>query len=364
MNTLNPMPLLIGLLMMLPAFAGCATNSPDAASSRTTASLLVRADGAVEISRQNWAANQWSPVSVGALVADADLLEVQDGSATLLCPDWSVQEMTGGPESPPCPRADTARRYRYDGYEFRSSVRGIDDEVPYILFPRQTLILDDRPLLRWHDTGGSNYRVSIEASGEPIWSVADVTGTELRYPDTAPALEPGKTYQLVVQDTDTGRSSLEDSTRGTGFRLASEEERDAIAEQQAQIAALDELDDAEQQLAIAVYLISQSRDDPPAFGYWGAAWLRLEEAAQVHDTPPVWRWQGEALRAMRLPNEAEHAYQQALQQAEAQGNIEEQAAALAGLWYITDERNYFDKAISLYEELGDEQQAEALREAQ
>jgi hypothetical protein len=366
MNTLKPMLLLIGLLMLLPGLAACGTNGPDTASSRTTASLLVRADGAVEISRQQWAANQWSPVSVGALVADADLLAVQDGNATLLCPDWSVQEMTGGPENPPCPRADTARRFRHDGYEFRGSTasRGPEDTVPYILYPRQALILDDRPLLRWHDTGATSYRVAIEASGEPIWSVADVTGIELRYPDTAPALETGKTYQLVVQDTDTGRSSLEDSTRGTGFRLASEEERAAIAEQQAQIAALDELDDAEQQLAIAVYLISQSPDDPPAFGYWGAAWLRMEEAAQVHDTPTVWRWQGEALRAMRLPNEAEQAYQRALQQAEAQGNREEQAAALAGLWYLTDEQDYFDEAIRLYDELGAREQAEALREAQ
>jgi tetratricopeptide (TPR) repeat protein len=255
-------------------------------------------------------------------------------------------------------------RFSYEGYEFRDRGRGIDEDIPYILFPRQALILDERPLLRWHDTGAASYTVSLETGGEPIWEDDTVTGTELRYPNDAPALEVGNSYHLVVQDNTTSRSSLEDATRGTGFRLAAEAEREFIEQQRERLAGLDALDEAEQQLALAVYLISRTPDDPPAFGYWGEAWLRLEAAAQVHDTPAVWRWQGEALRAMRLPNEAEHAYQQALQQAEVQGSMEEQAAALAGLWYVTDDQRYFDEAIRLYEELGDEQQAEALREAQ
>lgn len=371
MQTIRTMYFLIGLLM-LAGLMGCNGDNPTVTPSApagasqpdATLGLLVRADGQVEISRQRWESGQWSPASVGALVAADDLLEVQSGSAMFLCPDWSVQELIGGPDNSPCPRDTAAEQFTYEGYRLRGSVRGIDHEVPYILYPRQALILEERPLLRWHDTGAGSYTVALEANGAPIWEATDVTGTELRYPGDAPALETGRTYQLVVQDTDTMTSSLEDSTRGTGFRLAEANERTVIDEQWARITAIDALDEAEQQLAIAVYLISRSPDDPPAFGYWGEAWLRLEAAAQIHDTPTVWRWQGEALRAMRLPNEAEQPYQRALQQAEAQGNREEQATALVGLWRVTDEQQYFDAALRLYEELGDKEQIAALQEAQ
>jgi hypothetical protein len=362
---------LVGLLLVI-GVTGCNENAPTTPTAAPTGAarpdpslgLLVRADGQVEISRQHWASGQWSPVSVGTLVAADDLLDVPSSSAMLLCPDWSLQEITAGPDNSPCPRDTAIEPFTYDGYQLRGSVRGIDDEVPYILYPRQALILEERPLLRWHDTGAASYTVTLEADSKHIWHVADVTGTELRYPDTAPALEKEKVYQLVVQDTDTGRSSLEDASRGTGFRLASDEDHAAIAAQQARITALDELDEAEQQLAVAVYLLSQSPDDPPEFGYWGEGWLRLEAAAQVHNTPSVWRWQGEALLAMRLPNEAEQAYNRALDQAEMQGNRDEQARALAGLWYVTKEQPYFNAALRLYEDLGAEEQVEALRESQ
>lgn len=363
MYTVKTICIQIGLVvLMLLSMSGCNDGGPPPAQPEAIYGLLIKADGQVDVSRQRWDTGQWSPVSVGALIADDDLLEVAAGSATLLCPDLSVQQVSGGPDNSPCPRVSTPGTFTYQGYQVRGGVRGIDRNVPYILFPRQALILEERPLLRWHDTGAASYTVALEANGETIWTADDVTGTELRYPDTA--LEPGTTYQLVVQDTATGRSSLEDSTRGTGFRLADAEERAAIAQQWQQISALDALDAAEQQLAFAVYLMSNTPNDPPAFGYWGAAWLLLEDAAQVYDTPTVWRRQGEAFQAMRLPNEAEQAYQRALQQAETQGNREEQAAALEGLWRVTDAEGYRDQAITLYEELGDEQQISALQDTQ
>jgi hypothetical protein len=353
----------MGLLALLLGMSGCNDKS-GVQPTPETYGLLVKTNGQIDISRQQWASGQWSPISVGALVADDDLLEVRSGTAALLCPDLSVEEVSGGTDNSPCPRTTTSGQFSYKGYQLRSGGRGIDDTVPYILFPRQALILDEHPLLRWHDTGATSYTVTLEADGEPIWEADDVRDTELRYPNDAPDLEAGITYQLVVQDTDTLTSSLQDSIKGTGFRLADEEAREAIEEQWERITALDELDEAEQQLAFAVYLISRSPDDPPAFGYWGEAWMLLEDIIQVHNTPSVWRLQGEALRAMRLPNEAEHAYEQALQQAEAQVNREEQAAALVGLWRVTDEQHYFDQALQLYGQLGDDLRIEELREEQ
>lgn len=369
MYPLKRLGVFIGMLLL----AGIACNAPPPPQPPPPGgSVLVQTDGQVSISREQWADGQWSSVSVGAVVGDNDLLDVQGGNAMLLCADMSVQEMADRLDTASCPRTTTPATFSYegyqfrgrvrgyDGYQFRGRVRGMDADVPYILFPRQALILEERPLLRWHDTGATRYQVSLTANGQVIWETA-VSGSEVRYPDDALPLEADTIYQLVVQDTDTLTSSLEDGTKGTGFRLAPAEERTVIAQQREAIASLDALDEAEQQLGVALALISRTTEEPPAFGYWGEAWLRLEMVAQTHDTPSVWRWQGDALWAMRLPTEAVQAYERARQQAEAQGNREEQAAALAGLWRVTDEQDYFDEALSLYEELGDTQQIEALQ---
>jgi len=68
------------------------------------------------------------------------------------------------------------------------------------------------------------------------------------------------------------------------------------------------------------------------------------------------------LLAMRLPDEAETAYQMALEQAKVLNDLESQAAAHAGLWHVTQDAMHLDKAIELYDELGDEAAQQALEE--
>jgi hypothetical protein len=65
---------------------------------------------------------------------------------------------------------------------------------------------------------------------------------------------------------------------------------------------------------------------------------------------------------MKLPNEAETAYQMALEQAEALGDLESQAAAHAGLWRVTGDEVHWDKAMELYTYLGDDAAQRALEE--
>jgi hypothetical protein len=68
------------------------------------------------------------------------------------------------------------------------------------------------------------------------------------------------------------------------------------------------------------------------------------------------------LLAMRLPDEAETAYQMALKQAKVLNDLESQAAAHAGLWRVTGDETHWEKAIELYEQLGDEVIQQALEE--
>jgi 2C-methyl-D-erythritol 2,4-cyclodiphosphate synthase len=70
---------------------------------------------------------------------------------------------------------------------------------------------------------------------------------------------------------------------------------------------------------------------------------------------------GDVLAAMKLSDEAEVAYQDALGSAGALGDLESQAAAHAGLWRVTRDEEHLKQALELYKRLGDEVAAEALR---
>jgi tetratricopeptide (TPR) repeat protein len=181
----------------------------------------------------------------------------------------------------------------------------------------------------------------------------------MHYPDDAPALQPGTDYLLVVQDDATGRASAEDPAKGLGFQLLGEAERATVEGRRDGILALESLDEPARDLALAVYYAGL---DFEGRGLWGEAWLLLESVVQTQDAPTVQLLMGDMAAAMKLPDEAEAAHRAALGSAEAMGDLESQAAAYAGLWRIQGDKSYLERALELYERLGDEDTAEALRE--
>lgn len=94
---------------------------------------------------------------------------------------------------------------------------------------------------------------------------------------------------------------------------------------------------------------------------WGEAWTLLESVAQAKPALAVYLRQGDVLAVMQLTDEAETAYARALQSAEVLGDLESQAAACAGLWRVTSDAAYRDKATEKYKQLGDEQAIQALQ---
>lgn len=331
---------------------GCGGGEESPPSPRgNQVNLLVSTEGTIRLKREGW--NDYVPVAFGVLVRSTDLVEV-DGSALLLCADLSLEQVTR-PGRQPCPVE--GGWLEYNGGRFESSQRGSASEVPYILYPRNTLVLDPHPLLRWRDTDAGSYTVSIVSGGEQVWSQSDVAGGEIQYPDDAPALQPGSDYLLVVQDDD-GNSSQEDPARGLGFQVLSEAERAAIAARRDDILALDGLDEPARHLALAVYYAGL--DLGGGRGLWGDAWLLLESVARAQDTPAVRLLLGDMSAAIKLPHEAETAYQAALQSAEVLGDLESQAAAHAGLWRVTGVQDHLKQALALCEELGDERCIETL----
>jgi hypothetical protein len=315
--------------------------------------LIADIQGSAQLSRKGW--KSWVPIGAGTLLHPNDLLDVS-GSVTLLCADLSVVVITSRAR-PPCPTDQGVLEYH--GAEFSSLQRSAADPIPYILHPRHTLVLEPRPLLRWHDTGAASYTLALTVDSTVVWAKDDVVGSQLHYPNDAPLLIPGKDYLLTVKDNTTGRTSLEDPAKGLGFQILDQQTRQAIATQRDALMQRQELADSSRQLALAVYYMSLGPSNGRAL--WGEAWLLLENVVQVRGDPAIYRLSGDALRAMALPNEAESAYATAARQAEQLGDIETRAVALANLWRLTSRQESFDEALRLYTTLGDTASADGLR---
>jgi len=343
-------------IVVMAALIGCSPPPPEPIAPRSTdgLNLLVAVEGEVRLKRDGW--SEYIPVGFGTLIQCDDLLQV-DGTATVLCGDLTVQTVSGW-DSCPCPPS-TRGRLEHEGAHYRGPSAG----VPYIKRPRNTLVLDEWPLLRWHNTGASDYTVAVVQGGKAIWQQDDVVGSEMQYPEDAPPLQPGVDYLLVVRDNDTGVESGEDPARGIGFRVVAREDRAAIETRRNEILALSSLDKPSRGFVLATdYATWRTSEGQDGRRLWGDAWLLLESVAQTNDAPAVHLWMGDVLAAMKLPDEAVAAYQATVQRAETLGDLESQAAAHAGLWRVTAKDEDWGEAVELYGKVGDEAKVESLHQ--
>ncbi|MEG4128469.1 tetratricopeptide repeat protein [Microcoleus sp. Pol1B3] len=102
--------------------------------------------------------------------------------------------------------------------DYTADPRGpLDALIPYIISPRRTLLLNDRPKLRWNKVPGvDTYTVSLVKGDRAIWETK-LNGNEVVYPG-APQLEPGIEYLLVVK-AENGRTSEEEKLGDRSFRM-------------------------------------------------------------------------------------------------------------------------------------------------
>lgn len=340
-------------LLLLTVFMTACGGGPQAQAGVVESNLLVSTSGTVRLRRYEW--NKYVSVGAGAQLYPNDLLDVQ-GSATILCAQLVVKIMTASGK-PPCPENRGA--FSYDEARFGSTQRGTSTQIPYIIYPRKTLVLDTHPLLMWHATNAAQYDVSIVASnGTVIWHNPAVKGTSIQYPTTEPALKPGVDYLLVIKDG--GKSSEDDTAKGLGFRILSVTNRAEVEQQTTAIQALTSMDANAQKLALAVYYATWPGED--GRNLWGEAAQLLEQVAQTQNTPEIQLWLGDMFRAISLPDEAASAYEKALQLASTSGDQASQAAAQVGLWRVTGDRVHLDSAVGLYQLLGDQPEIDALRQ--
>ena len=121
------------------------------------------------------------------------------------CPSQAENECR--PDLIHCPSSRQCDPHLYQ-CPTRGEIEEISD-IPYIISPRRTYLLKDRPSFRWNRVeGATHYIVSLleidEAAGtfRKLWSQS-TPETAIDYPADVPSLTPEAEYLLMVE-TDTG----------------------------------------------------------------------------------------------------------------------------------------------------------------
>lgn len=162
----------------------------------------------------------------------------------------SAKKQTGSTSKTPASAQPAPKRVRADlsGFELDKSrvhpamqvggaTRGNDSE-PALLAPRMGRAYDLRPVFRWLQSNKANsfkFRLMNDA-GAHIYE-ATVSGRSFRYPEGAPALNPGETYSWSVEPE---FAMLGTAARPVRFTLIGNGEREEIEKELAAAGASSE----------------------------------------------------------------------------------------------------------------------------
>lgn len=216
-------------------------------SSVASAQKIIESVGEVLVKRGS---SRYRPIGTGERLQSGDLLKTAPGAIVkVLCENSSLWRVPAGKISglnSGCP----VRIAIVVMGETRYRPGGSDSRVPYILYPRMTYLLDDRPTFRWNEVkGATRYIVRLLGSGGLEWQT-EVSSTEVVYPDEAPSLDWGVKY-LVTVEADNGSSSLQDGGGILGFELLDEYDIQDVQAEAARIAGLGDLTEEQQAFALA-----------------------------------------------------------------------------------------------------------------
>jgi hypothetical protein len=231
--------------------------------------------------------------------------------------------------------------------------------IPYVISPRRTALLSDKPTLRWNPVAGeTNYTVSIE--GEGVNWTTQVSSPQVIYSGESP-LKSGSSYLLMVKANSTGVSSLDEPVRpgGLNFSLLGENQAQLVRAAKEQIEQQKWTDQAKSLVLAHLYtkndLISE-------------AITTLEELVQSGvQTAPIYRTLGDLyLNYLALVPQARDYYSKAVELASS-NNLEERTAAQDGLGQVQKALGNKDEAVRWltqardgYKSLGDSERASAL----
>lgn len=283
---------------------------------------IVSVRGSVEVQRAT--GTTFQSASPGTALYGPDILRPSRGSRVeVVCPNgrtrWVVPAGTVSAVNNGCPGTPAALKPEFGVGDLRG---GRDPAIPYVISPRQDVVLSPTPTLQWNPVAGaSQYTVALRTRRGTVWEVTTPDST-IPYPEDQPPLSPGTRYTLVVQ-ADTGTASTDEPPELAFNLLAG----DGATEAAEQIAAGQALDLPE--LAQTLMLVEEVY---PRYQLTAAAMADLEAlVSQGFDIAQVRRLLGDIYLRSGLSWLAETNYLRAVALAIATDNLEEQVMAQYGL---------------------------------
>ncbi|PSB24877.1 hypothetical protein C7B69_13130 [filamentous cyanobacterium Phorm 46] len=335
-----------------------------AATTRIPNGQILNISGEVQLQRQD--GRNIRPTA-GTPIYPGDKLQTsQNGQITIQCADLGIKSIQAGENQlNSCLLARDKSKSDCNKNLINCPDRGDDKiawnnaPIPYIISPRRTQLLGNKPVLRWNPVAGAtSYKLSIlENRAKLNWEMT-VNGTEAVY-SGEPALKPGVKYRLIVE-ANTGVYSESPLMEGDSeFSLLDEKEVEGVKEA---VGAIEQQvpNAASQKLAIAQVYLSAN--------LIAEAIETLESLPRSGvETPPIYRSLGDLYREnLQLMPQAEVYYKKAIGTAKPD-DIEELTEAHYGLGQVySSMRNnikamrYLKLAKEGYQTLGNVQMVEKI----
>jgi hypothetical protein len=332
-------------------------------STATALGQLAVVEGEVRLRSEGSSEN--CHVSVGSRFKRGDLLEVAASArAVVVCADLTKHELKAGVHGLPCKPPSTGARVLFlDGAWIKiNDPRGKSSasNIPIIISPRKTKLLNPRPILRWAPIAGRTKYIINVRGWNLDWSENVGPKTEIPYPqDEDKQLTPGVIYKLTIKAGN--HSSDDEGVSNLFFTLLTPREAQVIHDQRQKIISLG-LPELTTQLMVA-QLYAESELNSEAIEQLCSLPVKVMESA-------VLQLLGDIYFNCGLTLMAEEQYLLALEVADKKQDLFNKAQAqssLGQLYEMLGNRGkaitYWQQAKELYRRLADKEMIEKVEDA-
>lgn len=335
-----------------------AVGFPAASFSKTVGiNTIFEVKGKVTVKKLQW--KKPLPASVGLTLSPDDNLDVAaNASVKVYCSNQQTWTVKPGKHivSSGCPSGNPVIRLPNSNNDTLRPTGKTEEalaKLPYLITPRETDILTNRPQLRWNAVAGAtNYTIKIDGVN---WE-AQTNKTEIVYPGEPP-LKEGERYRVTIE-ADNGASFRSDD-ESVGFTRLDEQTKKTVLDA-VKVVQQQQLSPEETGLVLA-HLYR-------GYGLYGDGVEVLEGLVkQGSQVAAVYQLLGDTYLEIGLPQLAKKPYEKALKLATNTENLSVQAGIQAGLGIVYGNLGNKDEAIQWlkrakegYDELGDTSQVQEL----
>jgi hypothetical protein len=337
----------------------------------------IQGTGKVKIQRQN--RTIWDLASVGKEIKEGDQIRAEKGMKVWVrCPNKKdpVRVKAGVEVGFRSICINWISRQERGSHLDLATLGGLNPNLPYLIAPRHTLLITQKPLLRWNGVpGASEYTLEVKSPKVILWQTK-TQDNQILY--AGPTLEPGVPYTIIIR-TNNGKNSVDETTRDgkkathLEFRLLQPAETPKIANPNpSNLPDILSLVDLYSNYTLPESLLPNyqlPRDYAETYTLAGEAIALLESAIQKgQSTPLIHRTLGDLYWQTGLINPAETEYKKAISLANPSESIEDTTLAQEQLGQIygvagkkAEAHQAYLQAIEGYQTLGDQSKVKELQ---